>query len=209
MKTRARSDKDKEIRRSKLLEAARKLFSERGYQSASVGEITKEAEVSTGTFYLYFKSKPEIFRTLNIEGITVLEKMIAESMASREMTAEDRLKAIAGAYLSFFRDHRDYYDIISIRGLGQDEFIADSTLLEALQNRVRDLMSFLESIIEEGIEKNEFNSVDPPRTAQMLWGLMDGILLLEQRSVSEITGLTPDDIVEKGLLVLFEGLLKN
>ena len=46
--------------RAALLEAARELFSERGYHQTRVDEITGRAGVATGTFYLYFKDKPAI-----------------------------------------------------------------------------------------------------------------------------------------------------
>ncbi len=209
MKIRARTDQDKEIKRRRLVDAARVLFSQRGYQGASIGDITAEAGVSTGTFYLYFSSKTEIFRCLNIEGIGILEGLIVESIKSEDMSSVDSLRAIAAAYLLFFENYRDYYDIISILGLGQEDFLNDDASLESLQGRVKDLMGILKKIIMDGIKKNELNPVDPDKAAQVLWGLMDGILLLEQRFVPEITGVGPAELIEEGLAIILEGLKKN
>ncbi len=50
--------------REKLLEAGKKLFAEKGYHRTTIEEITKEAGVSHGTFYVYFKSKKEFFLVL-------------------------------------------------------------------------------------------------------------------------------------------------
>ena len=44
-----------------LLDAATKLFTENGYKKTKVSQITKEANVGTGTFYNYFDSKDDIF----------------------------------------------------------------------------------------------------------------------------------------------------
>jgi AcrR family transcriptional regulator len=46
---------------SQLLEAARGVFCERGYQATSVAAITDAASTAHGTFYLYFRNKEDVF----------------------------------------------------------------------------------------------------------------------------------------------------
>lgn len=52
------------VRQKELFEAALTVFGKRGYHSAQISDIIKEAGVARGTFYLYFKSKREIFSFL-------------------------------------------------------------------------------------------------------------------------------------------------
>lgn len=47
-----------------ILSAAKKEFSEKGFQSASLRKIVKDAGVTTGAFYGYYKSKEELFDAL-------------------------------------------------------------------------------------------------------------------------------------------------
>ena len=49
---------------SQLLEAAREVFCERGYQATSVAAITDAASTARGTFYLYFRNKEDVFAQL-------------------------------------------------------------------------------------------------------------------------------------------------
>ena len=49
---------------SQLLEAARDVFAERGYQATSVAAITDAASTAHGTFYLYFRNKEDVFAQL-------------------------------------------------------------------------------------------------------------------------------------------------
>lgn len=51
----------KEERRKELLAAARKVFAERGFHEAKVGDIAAAAHVAKGTFYLYFPDKRSVF----------------------------------------------------------------------------------------------------------------------------------------------------
>lgn len=46
--------------RKKLIQAALKLLKEKGFKAINVEEITKEAGVAKGTFYIYFKRKEDI-----------------------------------------------------------------------------------------------------------------------------------------------------
>ena len=57
------TDRTRETR-DKLLRVARDVFEDDGFDGASVSRIVDEASVSRGTFYLYFESKEDIFRTL-------------------------------------------------------------------------------------------------------------------------------------------------
>lgn len=209
MKIRARTEKEKEVKKQRLIEAGCRLFSQYGYRGASISDITKEAGVSTGTFYLYFSSKTEIFRYLNIEGIGILEKMIAESISGKDLTAIEKLKTVADAYSLFFETHRNYYDIMTIRSQGHEDFLNDDISLGILQERGKDLLEILKRIIVCGIEKGEINPVDPDKTVQVLWALMDGIFLLEQRNVSSMTGIGPQETVSEGLGIVLKGLRRQ
>jgi AcrR family transcriptional regulator len=54
-------------RRKQLLEAATWVFARKGYRNASISDIIARAGVARGTFYLYFKSKEQIFLAI-VEG---------------------------------------------------------------------------------------------------------------------------------------------
>ena len=50
--------------RQRILDAAETVFGERGYEAASIVDITRAAGVAQGTFYLYFNSKKAVFAEL-------------------------------------------------------------------------------------------------------------------------------------------------
>ena len=60
-----------EERRQQILGCARDVFSEKGYHGASIADIIAQAGVARGTFYLYFKSKRDVFDEL-LEGLLTL-----------------------------------------------------------------------------------------------------------------------------------------
>jgi AcrR family transcriptional regulator len=68
--------------RADLLAAARKVFARRGYHEASILDITAEADVGVGTFYLHFKDKDEAFNTLIDEVFRILEEQVIAEVRS-------------------------------------------------------------------------------------------------------------------------------
>lgn len=62
-----------------ILSAAKAEFSEKGFQSASLRRIVKNAGVTTGAFYGYFKSKEELFDALVGEQYDTLMGMFCET----------------------------------------------------------------------------------------------------------------------------------
>jgi AcrR family transcriptional regulator len=51
-------------KRRQIIEGARQVFRENGFDAASMGEIARHAGVSKGTLYVYFESKEELFETI-------------------------------------------------------------------------------------------------------------------------------------------------
>jgi AcrR family transcriptional regulator len=65
MMPRVLSEEYKEIVKSKIIRAAVKVFSQKGYQGSSIDEIAAEAGMSKSTLYTYFKSKLDILKLIS------------------------------------------------------------------------------------------------------------------------------------------------
>ena len=52
------------IKRSQIIDGARRVFIEKGFEAASMNDITREAGVSKGTIYVYFANKEELFEAI-------------------------------------------------------------------------------------------------------------------------------------------------
>lgn len=63
--------------RTRILEAASRLFRQEGYGGSGIGPLTKAAGVTNGAFYGHFKSKGEAFRTVVLDGLDQLRQGVA------------------------------------------------------------------------------------------------------------------------------------
>ncbi|MFU2317090.1 TetR/AcrR family transcriptional regulator [Rahnella sp. PCH160] len=66
-------------RKEEILRAARKCMREKGFHNASVQSIAREAGVSTGLIYRYYKSKAEIIEILIIDAVDNLKELLTET----------------------------------------------------------------------------------------------------------------------------------
>ncbi|HEV3486592.1 MAG TPA: TetR/AcrR family transcriptional regulator, partial [Vicinamibacterales bacterium] len=62
-------------KRARLIDAARALFAEKGYEATSIGDITSRAGAAAGAFYLYFSSKRQLLLVMMSELLERLEQL--------------------------------------------------------------------------------------------------------------------------------------
>ena len=75
--------------RRKIVAAAKKLITEKGFESVAIEDIAKGAGVSTGSFYTYFKKKEDVIEELNQADFFVLAKTVNEI---KDKNLNERLK---------------------------------------------------------------------------------------------------------------------
>lgn len=101
----------KEANRAAILEAARALFGELGYGETSVRDIIRRTGLASGTFYNYFRSKEEIFKTLRDETAQQVRPRLQEER-SRAASFEDFIHRTFRSFFEIIDANRDLYAII-------------------------------------------------------------------------------------------------
>jgi AcrR family transcriptional regulator len=92
----------KQQTRSKVLAAARKLFSENGYEGATIRDIAAAAGMSTGAVFANFSDKSDLFREIMFSDISTLVADMREA-AGRGRGVEDALLKIFSTGYAFYR----------------------------------------------------------------------------------------------------------
>jgi AcrR family transcriptional regulator len=112
-------------RREEILQAAKELFLEQGYESTTIRRIADRVGVSAPALYLYFQDKEQMMLALCDQTFAVLIESIAE-IESTVTDSRERIRRFGEAYLNFGLAHPDEYKLIflgtnipeSIRKLG-------------------------------------------------------------------------------------------
>lgn len=207
--TRARTTIDKKIRRRKLLDSALDLFNRKGYQGTSIEMITEKAGLSTGTFYLYFKGKVEIYRILNAEGNDILLKLIEDAVSWPGMTPIARLSAIAGAYFRYYTEYPGYYKISSVHNIGQKDFQNKTEMQKHLNKQAFEILKIIEAVLNDGITSGELEDINTLEVTTALWGMLDGIFILAEREYKNLVADSIEKLFKQGLEIIIHGLKKR
>ena len=96
----ARADRRKAESRQRLLDAARKLFIERGYHATRPQDIARAADVGYGTFYLHFADKQECFLAFAEAARAELATFVHERLAGVD-GVEPQFRALLEALLDY------------------------------------------------------------------------------------------------------------
>ena len=197
-----RKFREKEDMRSLILDAARKVFLEKGYAQASIRNIAEEMEYSPGTIYLYFKDKDEVFHALHEEGF----RRMLEKMQPLEHVPDpfERLKAMGRVYLEFARNNKDLYDLMFIIQAP----IKHEEQTEKWQMGQRTL-EYLKNVLRDCQAKGHFKNQDVEYLSFAIWSTVHGMSALYCRDrCKAYPDIEPIDLMNNGIEAFNEMLAK-
>jgi AcrR family transcriptional regulator len=93
----------KQQTRAKVLAAARRLFSEQGYEGATIRDIAGAAGMSTGAVFANFTDKSDLFREIFTSDVIALNEAMRDA-ALRGRNLEDALTRMFGAGYAFYKN---------------------------------------------------------------------------------------------------------
>jgi len=111
----SRRERDKLLRRQDILRAAEHVFALKGYYEATMQDIAKEAQYATGTVYLYFKDKEDLYFSLVEHKYRDL-LAILKKRTSAVQGAKEKLGIFIYEKLSFFERNQDFFRIFVSEG---------------------------------------------------------------------------------------------
>jgi AcrR family transcriptional regulator len=99
-------EQTKAANRMAILDAAREVFGELGFEAATVRDIVRRSGLSVGAFYNYYRSKEEVFDALADDGARRF-KPILQAQSAKATDFESYLRAAVGAYFDFLAAERE------------------------------------------------------------------------------------------------------
>jgi TetR/AcrR family transcriptional regulator, fatty acid metabolism regulator protein len=169
-----------EEKRQLLLRAAVRVFAQKGFHAARVGDIAEEAGVAYGLLYHYFRSKDEVLETIFRATWTDMLATV-ESIAETGEPGREQLRKVTEVILRTWRRDPDLVRVL----------VREVTRSPQLQRQVDEIAAALRSlqaIVERGQAAGEFRGDVESRLASVVWyGALEEIL------TGWVLGRLPDD----------------
>ena len=152
-----------------LLQAAERVFSERGYHSTSIRDIAREAGFSVGGVYQFFASKDELYlRVLEGQWEHFFELLNDANKAPR---FDDRIQALTEAMFRAFEERKSFFKLfLSERGRLSASFTGE--IAARIGEQTRRLRTQLVELMRQGIAEGRLRPIEPDMLASAYMGIV-------------------------------------
>jgi len=173
--------------RTLVLNTAKRLFVEVGYEKITMRRIAEEIGYTPGTIYLYFNNKAEILYELHNEGFKLLQERRAKALEACGPNAMERLAAAGKNYVAFALENPELYELMFFMReprahmeeykdrVGKDKVDAIDYAKTTYEN--------LKQGIEECMDEGYLEGVDPDLAAFFHYSLGHGLVSLAIRNL--------------------------
>ncbi len=110
-----------------ILDSAIKLFTSKGFQLTKMDDVAKNAKISKGLTYFYFKNKEDLYMAVTKKGFDELKDIFKDVFKGKGKSGLEMLTDLAYKYITFSQEKRMYYEAIlnfmGIMNLYNDEVL--------------------------------------------------------------------------------------
>ena len=158
-----------EEKRTRILDAAIRVFAEHGYHEARVGDIAEDAGVAHGLLYHYFASKDDVLQTIFVENWGQLIARFRAVEVANEPAGE-KLEGIAKILLRTWRNDPALVTVM-VREVARSHQLQDRV------DEVREAFAIVQRIVEEGQAAGVFRrDVDARLASWLFYGGLEEVL---------------------------------
>lgn len=185
-------------KRTAIMDAALKLFTERGFHGTSTAQISKDAGVATGTLFNYFPTKEDLINSLYFEVKGNLSHAMGKNLEA-ESAFQDKLRRIWSNLVNWGVDNQE--EFLFVGQFCSSPYITKFTREEVMKEYV-----FLHRLVDEGISVGEIRDFSADLTIAMFYQASRTVvnLLLDSDS-----SLDENKIIEDGFQIIWKGLAKE
>ncbi len=182
-----------------IIEAAKKLFSKKGYLATSINEIIEKSNIATGTFYLYFDDKFALYSYILDKYRKSIRKNISDAIKDATTRYEKERLGLK-AFLKFAWD-----DPLAYRIIWESMFVDQNLFKEYYQTFSEHYVRQLKLSVETGEVRED---IDLETMSYVLMGISNfvGIQVMFRDTLTESN---LDFIVDQAMKIIKDGMFIN
>lgn len=157
-----KTKRTKEGAEEKIIQAARKLFTERGFDSVKTRDIAAEAGINLALLNYYFRSKENLFEIIMKENMTRFMDVILDIVNNKETSIKDKIKGLVSNYIDML-----------LASPNIPLFVLSNAKPDDMRMKMREKVqsSYFMEQINKGIKKGKISKVTGPHIMLNITGL--------------------------------------
>jgi len=204
-----RKQRERERRRQQIMVAAKKVFTIKGFNKTTMEDIAKEAELSPGTLYLYFKNKDELYASLSLRILQYLLIRLEHVTSDTCLNPEKRILTLKDVLFDVYMF--DPLILLNMFHIQSGETLKNLSpeLLSEIQLLSNQALRTIADLFRHGVRENVFIADSPDNFADTVWAMFSGIVLLEgqKRALKNNRNFVRDSL-NRGFEILLKGIKK-
>jgi AcrR family transcriptional regulator len=154
--------------RNLLVDVARRLFAQNGFENTSMNEIAQQANKGRRTLYTYFKSKEDIYNTVIQSELKRLFESLDE-VANKDIPPEEKMVQLIFIHLEAVKE------IVNRNGNLRAEFFRNIWRVEQVRKTFdRSEITVFRRVLNEGVDKGQFDLNNVKFTAELIHYCLKG-----------------------------------
>jgi len=174
-----RRQRERANRQRLIQDAAIELFMKKGFFAVKMEDIAEKAELSIATIYLYFKSKDELYASLNTIFMQYLYDEVEQVFSNNQLSAEDKMSGYKEALKKAYRVNPIMLRVLFHLQLYDTLITLDKKLLKELNQLGSKTLGMIAETYEEGIRQKKFTGSLGIVQADIIWAIFTGLVLWE------------------------------
>lgn len=169
-----RRERELNLRKDIILEAAEEVFADKGYYEASIEEIASRAEISVGSIYNLFTNKEALYLTLIERQVNDFLKYVTDCVAEGA-SAEEKLDCLLTAIFQYLEQHHAFFRlyVLTTHGLPWHVNADMGALLFA---KYKEMSTLVTNICQQGKDEGVFQTDAPYSLALAILGVSNAFL---------------------------------
>ncbi len=171
MEKEKRKEREFNLRRTEILDAAVKVFAAKGFHTATVAEIAAASGFAIGTLYQFFDGKEQLYTAMLTENLVMMYTDIRKAV-EKETDIVRKIELLVASHFRYIEENAEFCSIF-VRG----DYLSLSEGSTELRQRIRSdyafHLSFIEGVMADGIRRGILKKMDPPLMATALTGIVN------------------------------------
>ena len=161
----------KDAKRTAMMQAAVRVFADKGYHSATIRDIVAAADVAVGTFYFYFPDKETLFVYLYEETAEFMLQTLRQAVTGR-VTLPKQIAAAIQAYVNIGLYEPAVVNLLLVGGVG-----AVPALVDRRADFREGLVNLWQKPLDQAMDKGQIIPQNTRLSAEALAGAIDEVIL--------------------------------
>ncbi len=195
-----------------IMQAAEKLFLEKGFSATTIADISKASEYSRRTIYAYYESKEAILYHIVLKGLLVLKENIQQAIKKHASFIE-QYYSICSAMKEYFINSPQSFQSINQANTKEVDFNSIPPVVKqifSLGTEINNVLGdFIENGKQSGIVRSEIHTM---KTVYILWSSISSLLSLVQTKgafLEKEFSSTQDEFLHYGYNQIINSILKE